>query len=59
MTPRTETDWQNGIKHIDIWTGNANSGGDAQIQCEDDLTPSVKNSIVKSPADGLEVDCEL
>ncbi|KUI56530.1 hypothetical protein VP1G_03900 [Cytospora mali] len=48
-------DYESGIKHIDIWTGSSTSGGDAQIQCEDDLTPANVQSVIRSPATTLAV----
>ncbi|ROW01510.1 hypothetical protein VSDG_02040 [Cytospora chrysosperma] len=48
-------DYESGTKHIDIWTGNSASGGDAQIQCEDDLTPDGVQSVIRSPAKTLAV----
>lgn len=53
----TESDWNNGQAHIDIWTGsNSSGGGDAQIDCEDNLTSGGQYSIVRQPATDLEVD---
>lgn len=53
----TESDWGNGQAHIDIWTGsNSEGGGDAQIDCEDNLTSGGQYSIVRQPASDLEVD---
>ncbi|KAI0019109.1 hypothetical protein F4780DRAFT_793761 [Xylariomycetidae sp. FL0641] len=51
-----DEDWESGIKHIDIWTGNAHSGGDAQIQCENSLTPDAGQDVVTSPDSGYAVD---
>lgn len=51
-------DWGSGIKHIDIWTGNSNSGGENQIQCENKLTPNALQGVIRSPASNLEVDCK-
>ncbi|KAI5921876.1 hypothetical protein F4810DRAFT_676303 [Camillea tinctor] len=51
------SDWNNGgKKHIDIWTGNADSGGQAQIQCENELTPGPAQGVIRSPDQGLPVD---
>ncbi|KAI0477097.1 hypothetical protein GGR56DRAFT_673511 [Xylariaceae sp. FL0804] len=53
---RCDTNWENqGLRHIDIWTGNSDDGGDAQIQCEDDLTPDDKQAVINNPASGLSV----
>lgn len=53
----TESDWNNGQAHIDIWTGsNSQGGGDAQVDCEDNLTSGGQYSIVRQPASDLEVD---
>lgn len=50
-----ESDWKSGKKHIDIWTGSSTeNGGQAQIKCEDDLTPA-SSSIVRNPPNNLEV----
>ncbi|KAM0523842.1 hypothetical protein ACHAPE_001094 [Trichoderma viride] len=52
-----ESDWNSGQAHIDIWTGsNSSGGGDAQIDCEDNLTSGGQYSIVRQPATDLEVD---
>jgi hypothetical protein len=51
-------DWADGIAHIDIWTGTATSGGQAQINCEDALTPDPAQSVIRNPATTLAVDCE-
>ncbi|KAI1332975.1 hypothetical protein F5Y16DRAFT_558 [Xylariaceae sp. FL0255] len=40
----------------DIWTGTAADGGNAQLKCEDDLTPNAEQSIIRSPATNLAVD---
>lgn len=54
----TVTDWNSGIKHIDVWTGSSTSnGGQNQINCEDDLTPSGTQQVVRSPPSNLAVDC--
>jgi len=43
-------DYDNGESHIDIWTGSSTvSGGDSQIDCEDDLTEGGTYSIVRDP----------
>ncbi|GIZ37147.1 hypothetical protein CKM354_000060500 [Cercospora kikuchii] len=42
-------DWKNGKYHIDIWTGSSTkSGGNAQIQCENRLTPDRGHNVVRS-----------
>jgi hypothetical protein len=52
----TETDWSNGQAHIDIWTGsNTEGGGQAQIDCEDNLTSGGQFSIVRQPPNNLVV----
>ncbi|KAJ5462107.1 uncharacterized protein N7458_003659 [Penicillium daleae] len=44
------TDYKNGQHHIDIWTGSSTTnGGQKQINCEDDLTPGGRYSIVRNP----------
>lgn len=57
------TDWNggSGFYHIDVWTGSETvNGGDAQVQCEEDLTPGDESqTIVRSPANDLEVNCEF
>ncbi|KAF1343798.1 hypothetical protein BDV97DRAFT_379829 [Delphinella strobiligena] len=53
------TDWDDdGIWHIDVWTGSSSSGGgQKQIDCEDDLTPAEQSqTIVRNPATNLPVD---
>jgi hypothetical protein len=54
----TADDWASGIKHIDIWTGSATSGGQAQINCENSLTPDPTQSVIRNPATNLVVDCQ-
>lgn len=56
---QTASDWQNGVAHIDIWTGTVADGGDAQIECENQLTPDPRQSFIRNPASDLEVDCKL
>lgn len=52
-----ESDWGSGIWHIDTWTGSTTqSGGQNQIDCEDDLTPNGGQNIVRSPPSNLAVD---
>ncbi|KAM3423506.1 hypothetical protein BST61_g934 [Cercospora zeina] len=50
-------DWKNRKWHIDIWTGSSTkskSGGDAQIQCENRLTPDRGHNVVRSGNTGHE-----
>lgn len=49
------TDYNKGIKHIDVWTGSATSGGQAQISCENALTPGAAQAVVRNPATTLAV----
>lgn len=45
------------VMHIDIWTGsNTTNGGNLQLQCEDILTPTPLQSMIRSPAPNLTVD---
>jgi hypothetical protein len=57
------TDWKASPKiyHIDVWTGSSTkNGGQAQIQCENDLTPAEKSqTIIRQPAKNLPVDCKF
>lgn len=59
----TVDDWNNGNqKHIDIWTGTpSTNGGNAQIQCENALTPNGGQQVLRSPPNNLAVDsmCRL
>ncbi|KAI8623403.1 hypothetical protein F5Y19DRAFT_492637 [Xylariaceae sp. FL1651] len=41
---------------IDVFTGNSQNGGSAQISCEFALTPNAQQSVIRSPATNLEVD---
>ncbi|KAK7753734.1 hypothetical protein SLS62_004358 [Diatrype stigma] len=50
------SDWANGEAHIDIWTGTVADGGDAQVECENELTPGPQQSFIRNPAADLEVD---
>lgn len=51
------TDWSSGIKHIDIWTGSSTSnGGQNQINCENSLTPSGGQQVLRAPPNNLPVD---
>lgn len=52
-------DQKKGIKHIDIWTGDAKNGGQNQINCENKLTPDKTQSVVRSPPANLAVDSKL
>jgi hypothetical protein len=56
-----ETDWSNGIWHIDVWTGSTTvNGGQDQINCEDDLTPEERSqTIVRRPDSTYPVDSEF
>ena len=55
-----DKDAANGIVHIDIWAGNATvSGGDVQVACENKLTPSGNEIIVRNPPSGLPVNSKL
>lgn len=50
-------DWNNGVKHIDIWTGSATSnGGQNQINCENSLTPNNGQQFLRAPPNNLPVD---
>ncbi|KAI1438231.1 hypothetical protein GGR50DRAFT_691404 [Xylaria sp. CBS 124048] len=40
----------------DVFTGNSVDGGSAQISCEDQLTPSNTQSVIRNPPSNLEVD---
>ena len=55
----TDSDWNRGIKHIDVWTGSSTTnGGQNQINCEDDLTPNTASqSVIRQPATNLAVNC--
>ncbi|OJJ50249.1 hypothetical protein ASPZODRAFT_164235 [Penicilliopsis zonata CBS 506.65] len=49
-------DWANGVRHIDIWTGNNSfDGGDIQIACENNLT-TTGQFIVRGPPASLPLD---
>lgn len=51
------TDWNSGIKHIDIWTGSSTSnGGQNQINCENSLTPNNGQQVLRAPPNNLPVD---
>ncbi|KAI1398428.1 hypothetical protein F4819DRAFT_502370 [Hypoxylon fuscum] len=49
-------DWNSGTKHIDIFTGDASDGGQAQVECENALTPDANQGVIRSPATNLAVD---
>ena len=55
------TDWESGIWHIDVWTGSSiKGGGQAQIQCENQLTPARRSqTIIRYPSADLEVDSKF
>jgi len=45
--------------HIDIWTGsNTTSGGGLQQECENTLTPTPLQSMIRNPPPNLTVDCK-
>ncbi|OAQ99358.1 hypothetical protein LLEC1_01061 [Akanthomyces lecanii] len=47
---KIDSDWKHGQPHIDIWTGSSSqNGGQAQIDCENRLTPGGRYSIVRNP----------
>ncbi|RDW70125.1 hypothetical protein BP5796_08522 [Coleophoma crateriformis] len=51
------TDYDNGLNHIDIWTGSSSyNGGDDQVACEYQLTPDADQSVVRYPDTDYEVD---
>ena len=51
-----EEDVPKGI-HIDIWTGsNTTSGGSLQLECENTLTPTPLQSMIRNPPSNLTVD---
>lgn len=53
-------DWRSKQYHIDIWTCSASvSGGQNQINCEDNLTPNAFQTIIRAPPINLVVDCML
>jgi hypothetical protein len=53
-------DWELNIHHIDLWTGSPDqSGGDSQIDCENNLTPDNSLSIIRNPVPNLEVDATV
>ncbi|KAI8631729.1 hypothetical protein F5Y19DRAFT_402597 [Xylariaceae sp. FL1651] len=41
---------------IDVFTGNSQNGGNAQVSCEDQLTPNASQGVIRSPASNLAVD---
>ncbi|PLN80259.1 hypothetical protein BDW42DRAFT_186145 [Aspergillus taichungensis] len=51
-------DWQSGLRHIDVWTGESTvNGGEDQINCEKQLTTGeFIYTIIRSPRDDFEVD---
>lgn len=55
-----DSDWKRGQPHIDIWTGSASrNGGQAQIDCENRLTPGGRYSIVRDPPKNYGVNGEF
>jgi hypothetical protein len=51
-----EEDADDGIIHIDIWTGSTTlNGGQKQIKCEEALTPDENHYLVKNPPTNLPV----
>ena len=55
-----EDDWDNGIWHIDIWTGSTiEYGGPAQIDCERELTPDEGYDVVRYGSHDHNVNSEL
>lgn len=54
-----DSDWGNGMRHIDLWTGgNSNSGNDL-INCEDNLTQNGDVPVVVNPPTGLTVSSQV
>ncbi|KAI9662234.1 MAG: hypothetical protein M1821_008400 [Bathelium mastoideum] len=50
------TDWQQGQKHFDIWTGSSQEGGNQdQIECERQLTPGDLQTVIRYPPKDLDV----
>lgn len=50
------TDYTNGFKHIDVWTGgSATIDTQAQIDCEDALTPDANQTVIRNPSKDLAV----
>ncbi|KAH9886777.1 hypothetical protein F4778DRAFT_786497 [Xylariomycetidae sp. FL2044] len=45
-----------GSKPTDIWTGTVADGGDAQIECENALTPDDLQTVITRPDSNLHVD---
>ena len=55
-----ENDWDNGVYHIDFWTGNlTESGGEDQIECEDELTPVEGYDVVRYGSKDHEVNSKF
>ena len=50
------SDFNNGIHHVDIWTGGNWDGGQNQINCEDKLTPDPQQHVIVNPPNGWNVD---
>jgi len=54
-----DSDADQGIMHIDIWTGsNTGSGGKSLLACEDSFTPGSGESVISDPPSTLPVDCK-
>lgn len=41
---------------VDVFTGNSQNGGNAQVNCENSLTPGAVQGVVRDPPTNLEVD---
>ena len=53
-------DWNNGIYHIDIWTGSTTKdGGQDQIDCENELTPDEGQTVIRYGNTDHEVNSKL
>ncbi len=44
-----DSDWNNGIRHIDLWIGGQNGNSNDVINCEDNLTQNSASVIVNPP----------
>ena len=54
------TDWSHGKWHIDVWTGNSTvNGGQAQLDCENALTPSSGHNVIRNGNTGHAPNSEL
>ncbi|CAM6116139.1 unnamed protein product [Calypogeia fissa] len=50
------SDYNKGVKHIDIWTGSSTvNGGQKQLNCENSLTPDGNQVVIRQPASNLAV----